>query len=306
MDCNDSEPLVSDATVDLLRERCGEDVASACAALAEKTGLAAGDGALVRVKLEARCRADPRCGCAHLGHALLWDQSGRDQVRAGDLLDASCHRGALDACDDMALQASLCAGSPRSALCDRLRAEGRVPAPEEQPKRKDLPIRFQECFLVATAVPSAGECPVAGDAAPTPAGSIVCADVDRISMKTATGRWNQRPARWIGLEDGEWISDEVSGLRIDVKDWETIEFTLGCTEGRLMVLAGRWFQDARRLPRVEAICDRMKRCVAAVARMFPPVDDDSPPPELPDDLLGCADYQARMTKLVPSPPPECN
>lgn len=305
VDCNDSEPLVPDATVELLRELCGEDVAAACSALAEKTRLAAPDDALIRAKLEPRCNADPRCGCAHLGHALLSDRSEKQLLRAGDLLDASCHRGALDACDDMALYASLCSVSPPTPLCDRLRSQGRVPAREEEPSRKELPIRLQECFVVVTAM-SRAECPVANDGSPMlGAGSIVCTDTDRISAKTATGRWNQRLARWIGLKDGDWISDEVSGLRIDAKSWDTIELTLGCTEGRLALLPGRWFQDARRLPRVEAICDRMKRCVAAVARMFPPIEDDSPPPELPDDLLGCADYQARMTKLVPSPPTEC-
>lgn len=302
VDCNDSEPIPDDASVAMLRDRCREDVASACTALAEKTRLADDDGALVRAKLEPRCTSDARCGCAHLGRALLWDRSERDLLRAGDLLDASCHHGALDACDDMALYASLCSVSPSTPLCERLKSQHRVPAREEPPGPKALPFALERCFAVLSENHET-EC-----STPTLApGSIVCLESDRISTRTISGRWNQRRARWIGPEDVDSATDEVSGMQVDAKSWGSTTYELGCFEGTLAAVPDRWIEEARRVPRVEAICDRMKRCVAAVARMFPPPPggDDSPPPELPDDLLGCADYQARMTKLVPSPPPEC-
>lgn len=303
VDCNDSEPLPKETDVVALGDLCRADVYAACTALAEQTRLDTQDGPLIRGKLEPRCQADPRCGCAHLGHALLWERSEKDLLRAGDLLDASCHRGALDACDDMALYASLCSVSPSNALCERLKAQNRVPAREEPPGPRALPSSLERCFAILSDVPKL-ECDAS---APTlPAGSVVCVENDRVSTRSPSGRWNQRRARWVGPKDEDFVTDEISGLQLDAKSWSSTTYELGCFEGSLAALPGRWMEDAQRLPRVEAICDRMKRCVAAVARMFPPAhEDDSPPPELPDDLLGCADYQARMTKLIPSPPLEC-
>ena len=322
-DCNDSEPS-SDLEIGVLRERCGDNVYSACSVLAQKSELAGVDGALVRAKLESRCNVDARCGCSRLGEALLWNRTHADDLRAAALLDASCHRGALDACDVMLLQAEVCAVNAdmnaATALCNHLREQHRVPAPPEAHGPKALPAPLRRCFIVRASARNELACAadanvVAAWGFPTEPseslitpGAVVCFASDRMSTKaTSTSRWNQRLTTWEGPSDHDVVTDRATGITLEAVDWNTTTIEQGCAFAELVAASGRWVDEAVRVPRVETICGRMQKCVAAVARMYPSphVEDDSPPVELPDDLLGCADYQARMTKLVPSPPAEC-
>jgi hypothetical protein len=84
--------------------------------------------------LEAACRADPACGCATLGHALLMASNGAVDARALDVLDAACHRGVLLSCDEAAMVEELCVrGTAKpSTACDELAREGRLGAAEMQ------------------------------------------------------------------------------------------------------------------------------------------------------------------------------
>ncbi len=319
--CDDTEPL-PDAHADVgeLRVECAEHVPAACSALADRGALATADVALIRRELGPRCAKDPRCGCARLGRALL--SSPEAGVEAATLLDASCHRGALDACDDMLLQAELCGATPSlrgSPLCRRLAAQGRLPKPEQPPPPpRTLPPTLARCFVVIAAAHDRVHCSDTGAAAafrvrdqtlgPRLApGTVICFERDRWSLRPTMGRWNQRLAEWVVHPDRDQAEDRTSDLVIEA-DGVQAAASSNCTVASLAVVDGAWIQDARRMPRVEDVCGRMRRCVSAVARAFPPPPGeatDAPPPELPDDVLGCAAWQAQTTKLVPQPPPEC-
>jgi hypothetical protein len=84
--------------------------------------------------LEAACNADPACGCATLGHALLMASNGAVEVRALEVLDGACHRGVLLSCDEAAMVEELCVrGTARpSPACDVLAHEGRLGSAEMQ------------------------------------------------------------------------------------------------------------------------------------------------------------------------------
>jgi hypothetical protein len=84
--------------------------------------------------LEAACAADPACGCATLGHALLMASNGAVETRALEVLDGACHRGVLLSCDEAAMVEELCVrGTARpSPACDVLAREGRLGAAEMQ------------------------------------------------------------------------------------------------------------------------------------------------------------------------------
>lgn len=84
--------------------------------------------------LEAACKADPTCGCATLGHALLMASNGAVEVRALEVLDGACHRGVLLSCDEAAMVEELCVrGTARpSPACEVLAREGRLGAAEMQ------------------------------------------------------------------------------------------------------------------------------------------------------------------------------
>jgi hypothetical protein len=314
--CDDAEPLPEGpADAGTLRVRCAEHFVAACSGLADQGPLGEADLALVRRELEPGCRKDPRCGCARLGHALLAQRA--TALEAATLLDGSCHRGALDACDDMLLQAEVCAATPAaSPLCKRLRAQGRLPEPERTPPApRTLPPTLARCFVVLAAARDRARC---GDAsAPTwfqvpsrgpslTPGTVICVERDRWSMRPTMGRWNQRLAAWAVDPERDRAIDTTSDLVIE-SDGARGSATSNCTVATLGVVDGAWIHDAHRIARVEDVCGRMRRCVAAVTTMFPPAGDatDAPAPELPDDLLGCAAFQAQTTKLVPQPPPEC-
>ena len=85
--------------------------------------------------LEAACTADPACGCATLGHALLMASNGAVEARALEVLDGACHRGVLLSCDEAAMVEELCVrGTARpSPACDVLSREGRLGVAEMQP-----------------------------------------------------------------------------------------------------------------------------------------------------------------------------
>jgi len=85
--------------------------------------------------LEAACKADPACGCATLGHALLMASNGAVEARALEVLDGACHRGVLLSCDEAAMVEELCVrGTARpSPACDVLSREGRLGVAEMQP-----------------------------------------------------------------------------------------------------------------------------------------------------------------------------
>ncbi len=84
--------------------------------------------------LEAACQADPACGCATLGHALLMASNGAVEARALEVLDGACHRGVLLSCDEAAMVEELCVrGTARpSPACDVLAREGRLGSAEMQ------------------------------------------------------------------------------------------------------------------------------------------------------------------------------
>lgn len=318
IECDD-DPLPEPFDGATLRRECAGNMYSACSKLAEEPHLGATEWELVRQKLGARCAVEPGCGCARYGRALLSDPAPGADVHAADVLDRACHRGVLDACDDMLLQASLCTVSPPSALCTRLRREGRVPAPEPPPPPpRELPPSLARCFVMTAIIHQLNTyCAEHGAAWPhvrAPValdfgvGAVLCVEPDRFSVRPPSGRWNQRLVHWsVDAERDRATNVELDlDLETDTSFGGTTTVASGCTTAQLVPVDAKWAGDARALPRVEDVCARMKRCVEAVARLFPPPPgDDSGPPELPDDLLGCADYQARTTKLVPSPPPEC-
>jgi hypothetical protein len=84
--------------------------------------------------LEAACTADPACGCATLGHALLMESHGAVEARAIEVLDAACHRGVSVSCDEASMVEELCVrGTARpSPACDVLAREGRLGSAEMQ------------------------------------------------------------------------------------------------------------------------------------------------------------------------------
>lgn len=84
--------------------------------------------------LEAACTADPACGCATLGHALLMASNGAVDARALEVLDGACHRGVVVSCTEAAMVEELCVrGTARpSPACDVLAREGRLGAAEMQ------------------------------------------------------------------------------------------------------------------------------------------------------------------------------
>jgi hypothetical protein len=84
--------------------------------------------------LEAACKADPACGCATLGHALLMASNGAVEARALEVLDGACHRGVLVSCTEASMVEELCVrGTARpSPACEVLAREGRLGAAEMQ------------------------------------------------------------------------------------------------------------------------------------------------------------------------------
>ncbi len=84
--------------------------------------------------LEAACKADPACGCATLGHALLMASNGAVDARALEVLDGACHRGVLVSCDEAAMVEELCVRGTAepSTACEALEREGRLGAAEMQ------------------------------------------------------------------------------------------------------------------------------------------------------------------------------
>jgi hypothetical protein len=84
--------------------------------------------------LEAGCGADPACGCAKLGHALLMASDGAVEVHALQVLDQACRRGVVSSCNEVALVEELCVrGTARpSPACDQLGRDGRVGVAEMQ------------------------------------------------------------------------------------------------------------------------------------------------------------------------------
>ncbi|HEY3821405.1 MAG TPA: hypothetical protein VGL81_29765 [Polyangiaceae bacterium] len=85
-------------------------------------------------ELEAACKADPACGCATLGHALLMASNGAVEARALEVLDGACHRGVLLSCDEAAMVEELCVrGTARpSPACGVLARQGRLGSAEMQ------------------------------------------------------------------------------------------------------------------------------------------------------------------------------
>lgn len=86
--------------------------------------------------LEEACGADPACGCARLGHALLMASDGAVEVHALQALDQACRRGVVTSCNEVALVEELCVrGTARpSPACDELGRDGRIGVAEMQAK----------------------------------------------------------------------------------------------------------------------------------------------------------------------------
>lgn len=249
--------------------------------------------------LERACQRDPVCGCALYGRALLDDD--RRSAEALRILDDACHRGALDACDDGLLQASLCGlardqGLPPRRLCDLLATEGRLPPPEP---RVAPPLPLETVVLISTFE----GCFVA--AAPL-AGTAFCFDPDRWFVRAPGKPWDQRPAVWLGRRGETSVACDELTLSLD---GTKVVVSMGGVMADLVRMAPaderRAFLDAAAMGKVEDLCARARACVDAVARKLPPVESDAPYVDVFTSALACEDARREAVAVLKPPPPEC-
>ena len=115
---------------ELYRLACEAGNGWGCSGLVDVSKPDPKDLALAAKQLEPICKQDPVCGCYLYGDVLTRDQ--QTEVQGIRILDETCTRGALTACDMTDLIAEICArdGSVEG-MCKDLREQKRVPVWQE-------------------------------------------------------------------------------------------------------------------------------------------------------------------------------
>ncbi|MEP7122172.1 MAG: hypothetical protein ABJE95_14730 [Byssovorax sp.] len=284
----------------LLRLACDKGFGLGCVALAAHPGITARDRATITAALAPACARGELCGCSLYGVALTLDPPG--EVRGIELLGDSCGRGAIDACDSLALVREICERDHAgTALCARIRADLRPPWSPPPWPGADFPASLRGCFRVAAQVetPEGERCPTLATAkakgwstergAVCPEdgsfepGALYCFQEGRYFVKPPGALWDAHPASWAAppdhtvfrllLEQGHeggtvWLRPDQGYLEeLRPAGAEILAIGDGVA-ARLERLSPPDEQAARRtiaaLPALEDACDRADRCSRAV------------------------------------------
>jgi hypothetical protein len=276
----------------LLRVACGKGFGPGCVALAAHPAATARDRATIAATLAPACASGNLCGCTLHGIALTFDAQGG--ARGIELLSDSCARGALDACDGLALLREICERDhSRASHCARIYADLRAPwSPPTWPSA-ELPASLQGCFRVAAQVETPdGErcvslataekngwsrergdvCPRDGSFEP---GALYCFLEGRYFVKPPRAPWDAHPARWAAPPSQTTVFrrrleqvNDGDGARLVADQGDLEELRAEGVAARLERLAGADEKAARAavaaLPALEEACERAYRCSGAI------------------------------------------